>query len=182
MFTEKAKSSLENLLEVSLESSFGSQAQCASANKKQIKDKQRVSILTLSSYSFRILILVFYNEDDLLRKFIGEETKINPGAVDEASVRDYMQEVGNSICGTMKRELGASLTHLGMSTPYILEQSSMEYLEKLDFSFQVYKKVTLGAGLELVGGIAASAQTDIDFHFDRTSSDDGVDLGELEMF
>lgn len=182
MFTERAKSSLESLLELSLESSFGNQAECSTVSKKQVKDKQRVSILTMSSYSFRIVILVFYNEDDMLRRLIAEETKINPGAVDEARIQDYMQEVGNAICGTMKRELGTTFSHLGMSTPYILEQSSMEYLEKLDFSLQVYKKLLLPSGLELFGGIAASAQNDIDFHFEKGASNDGVDLGELEMF
>lgn len=94
------------------------------AAKSHAMPGERALVLTISSYRFRLLIIFHFTDNiETRRSFHGAEKGI--------PLDDILGEVGNLCCGSIKHELGRSLPHIGLSTPYVLENRASRHIDSL---------------------------------------------------
>ncbi|MEM9102850.1 MAG: hypothetical protein AAGB12_11065, partial [Pseudomonadota bacterium] len=110
MITQQARLSLENMLKKNISENMGCGHTLQVIDNKNDISSEQVVVLTISSYTLRMLIFVFYTDDDSLKRQIADILALGSGNhVDDERVEDYLRELGNSICGGFKRDLGLIL-------------------------------------------------------------------------
>jgi len=83
--------------------------------------EQEVVMLSVASYQFRLMILMYFSRDDATRKHYAALTRVQPENMDAQMFHDAIAESGNMCCGTFNRELGRAFEHIGMSTPNMID-------------------------------------------------------------
>lgn len=143
--------------------------------------QQDVVMLTVSSYRFRVLLFVHFERDAATRRYLAALGGHDTQSLNDERRVDAMMERGNLCCGALNRELGRVYPHLGMSTPCILDGSSLEHLAALRPSATRHYRAEPVAGVSLRLTLAICAFADIDFSL---TVDTGAMTagGELEMF
>lgn len=156
------------------------------ASLDDIRHEQCV-VLTISAFRFRILCLLHLSLDATTRAFVAHATSAQ--ALDEAAYLDYLLEMSNSLCGNLKRNLQSSCPPLGMSTPNLLERSSLRFEDSARISHEVHAcaMTTPGAPSFLAASVLLSLIDEDDFHLLPFQEAVGADVqedgaGELEMF
>ena len=123
----------------------------------------RLILLSLSSYQFHSLVLV-----------IADSSRATCEVTD-----DLLLEMGNTFCGSLKRQLGQHLPNLGMSTPHAL---SVGCLPKLLDSHRL--PMVAGChdsrGLSVTGWLLVPG--DLDLQLVPETADEVESTGELELF
>ena len=93
-------------------------------------------ILTLSGHLFRMFIAIIFDKNEALKNVIHSSlSKKSPDLADE-DFYDYLNEVGNVLCGTIKRDIQKVIPSLGMSTPNLLNIDSFKYVKELKIDHQ----------------------------------------------
>lgn len=135
--------------------------------------EQRMLVLTISSYLFRLLTLIHYSP--------GRATEAYFNRSDQGRTLDEsIGEVGNLCCGAMKRELGGHFMHLGMSTPTILDNRCMGFLDALKPAYVSQHRIRIADRVDLHATLCLCAYGDLDFHIVEASAHE--DTGALELF
>lgn len=183
MISQRAKDGFDFLLKSAIKASLRASpdAPCdvqVLADIGQIKENRMV-ILTVSSYLFRVMTLLYFAPDKPTREHFAAINKVDAAEMDEQAFLDVIGECGNICCGTLNRELGRYFPHIGMSTPNVLERNCIEYLKVLDAGYTKHFKVDLG-GLTMHMSLCVCDYADIDFAVDMTQAEEST--GELEMF
>jgi len=143
-------------------------------------DADRAVILTVSSYRFRLLTLVYFTLDDATRHHFGAINRAHPGDMDDQAVLDVIAECGNICCGTLNRELARHFPHIGMSTPNLIHRQSGRFLPSLSAAHLRHFRARLGDALTLHVSLCVSDCVDIDFRVDPQVAEEAT--GELELF
>lgn len=141
---------------------------------------QRLVILTVSSYLFRAMTMVYFTLDAKLKQHLAA---INRRPVDELSDDEFLDvlgEVGNILCGALNRDLAHHIPYLGMSTPNFLDRHCVDFIDELGASFVRHFEIVVNDSLKLYATLAVSEFADIDFRADTTVAEESH--GELEMF
>ena len=194
MITDRAKASFDTLLHTALKSGLSSaDGPCViepiAEIGAKVKEKKLV-ILTVSSYLFRLMAMIYFRNDAATRAFFartgGVASSDADGAVatvetSEQEFFDRVAEAGNMICGSFNRELGKSFPHVGMSTPNIIDKDCMRYVDLLGCELTKHYKLTLEGGLPMYASLCVTAYGNVDFHVDQVVEEE-VSTGELEMF
>jgi len=143
--------------------------------------EHEVVMLTVSSYRFRVLLFVHFERNESTRRHLAALG--NSGASEMRAERlvDAMMERGNLCCGALNRELARFFPHLGMSTPCMLDGSSLEHLAALRPSTIRHYRAEVAAGVALHLTLAICAFGDIDFAFSEAAVA-ATTSGELEIF
>tara|TARA_R110001599_G_scaffold149713_1_gene333702 strand:- start:5017 stop:5547 length:531 start_codon:yes stop_codon:yes gene_type:complete len=122
-----------------------------------------LTLLSLSSYQFHSLVLV-----------ITDSSRATCEVSD-----DHLLEMGNTFCGSLKRQLGQHLPNLGMSTPHALSVKCLPML--LDNC-----RLPLVAGCHDSRGLGVTGWLllphDFNLQLVAQSVDDVESTGELELF
>ncbi len=194
MITDRAKASFDTLLHTALKSGLSSaDGPCViepiAEIGAKVKEKKLV-ILTVSSYLFRLMAMIYFRNDAATRAFFartgGVASSDADGAVatvetSEQEFFDRVAEAGNMICGSFNRELGKSFPHVGMSTPNIIDKDCMRYVDLLGCGVQRHYKLSLPGDLTMYASLCVSDYGLVDFHAEAPAEED-ASVGELEFF
>ena len=96
---------------------------------------------------------------------------------------DFVGEVGNSICGAIKRELTRTVPSMGMSTPNRLSRDCLKYVKTRSIDYQSHRDVILDDQRLFAVSLYLFADHDLNYEVkDVVGSEDDVASGELEFF
>ena len=186
MVSIDAKEGFNSLLSSSMEAALHSQSnpgwnlQFVEGDRE---DKEGEFImLTIVSPAFRLFVLLKFCNDENMYSYVAKSLNVDRTALSEDRYYDYLCEVGNSFCGTLKRELGKHFSYMGMSTPSRLSMEGPAYLKELTFDHhRIVKASDAASKIQMFGGIYLSAYGDIDFKVSK-QADAEVNSGALELF
>ncbi len=148
-------------------------------NSVDIQDEEAI-FLTISSHLFRIFISLHFAINDNIKTFISSSIKETKGVLSDDVINDYLCEVGNSICGGFKRELGKSIPALGMSTPNVLEKGCFVYMDSLDIEREQCFLIKYNGVDLFTANYYLSEHGNLDF--DVEVNLENSEAGELEFF
>ena len=184
MITERARASFDRLLVSAIASGLPAGGGAVRVDKvatlQGIK-AQRVVVLTVASYLFRALAVLYFKPDAATRAYFGGAGGEGAPEASEAEFNDRVAECGNVVCGAFNRELGAHFPHVGMSTPNIIDRDCMRYVDLLGCNLTKHYKIVLAGELTLYATLCVADYGLVDFHVDPAVEVE-VDTGELEMF
>lgn len=151
-------------------------------NLAAIKKKEFI-MATISSCVFRCVVIVHFSKDDEFLNNIARALEISVDELGEQHFYDYISEVGNLVCGAVKRGLSPSTTYLGMSIPSQLVAESLVYLEDAKFDFDTHITAS-NDNTTVCSSIYMYTFGDITIQLpaDNINDDDAVEAGELELF
>lgn len=185
MITERAKTSFDRLMLASLKSglpvSQGSLGiEPIAAIDAKAKEK-KIVILTVSSYLFRLMAILYFKPDAATRAYFARGAAEGTPPLTDEEFYDRVAECGNVFCGSLNRDLGKHFPHVGMSTPNIIDKDCMRYVDLLGCQQVKHYKLSLDDGLAMYASLCVTAYGSVDFHVDAAVEED-VSTGELEMF
>jgi hypothetical protein len=141
-----------------------------------------VVMLTVSSYTFRVLLFIHFESNDATRMHFGALTNKSTDEMAGERFLDAVMERGNLLCGALNRDLSLYFPHIGMSTPCILHRSAVEHIDAVDPAFTRRYRAEVSSDLALHLTVAVCAFADLDFPFERHAAVENETAGELEMF
>lgn len=183
--SERAKTSFDHLVQAALGRNLageGEQAQVhvVSEFPKKPKDKKAV-VLTIASDQFRLVLALHVRLDAEGKAHFARLNRVEPAEWSEQAFHDAVAECGNICCGALNRELGRYFSHVGMSTPNLLDREALGYVEALGKGHRRLFQVS-GLGVEFYATLFVAPFASIDFMAELEAQPDEVDAGELEMF
>ena len=135
---------------------------------------KQLLVLTIANFSFRVLTIFHVEADDpAIRAYFSK-----PEA--DLAFADVFPEVGNLCCGAMNRELGKYFVHLGMSTPYQLDQQCLSFIDVLKPGHVAQHRIVIGDDIALHATLCLRAYAPIDFRYEVPK--EAIDTGCLELF
>lgn len=138
-----------------------------------VKRHQHVAVLTISAMSFRLLLLLHFDEDEATAAYF------DAGA-DDKPFRETFLELSNLCCGAMNQELLRYFPDLGMSTPYVLSARCVPHLVQLNPNHLASWQITLDDAASVDATLCICAHAPLDFVADVSEAEDAS--GELELF
>ena len=150
--------------------------------------KSHCIVLTVSSFRFRVMLIMHLNFDDHLKQFLASLMGAKLHDLDEEQLTDRLLELSNSFCGHVKRHLQDTCPQLGMSTPNLLDSACLDMEGVLDIAYQAHVKANDNAGDDHLFGATAfvSLLDDSDFEISQPqmtqSNGEMESFGELELF
>ncbi len=147
------------------------------------KKQRRLVALNISSYLFRIVTLFGFDADAATAAQFARIMRRSDELLEGQALLDAFEEFANMVCGEVNRGLAATFRHVGMSTPFVLENSCLNYLTILQPSQVQTLRVAINdaVNLDVVVCICLDSETDLDFRIDRSEQVE-ASSGELEMF
>lgn len=183
-FKQELKRSFKSCYEESL--TAGSEtSRWTIKEKTQLTDLNEAEffVLTMSSQLFRVFILMHFTKSPKTEAFVADVLKINANSVDDDKFYDYLGEVGNAFCGSVKRDVGKIVPSLGMSTPNRLNKDCLKYIDQLHTDFGFHAVAEYDDSPLLYASMYISADEELNFKVNTNQAiDDDVDSGELEFF
>lgn len=147
-----------------------------------VPPQKEVVMFTVSSYRFRVLLLIHFDRDAATREHFASLCGVTPDEMNDERFVDAVMERGNLFCGAFNRDLAHFYPHLGMSTPCILQRHSVSHIESVKPAFARRYKAGMGAGVAMHVTVALCTFIDIDFAFEPSAVEDTETAGELELF
>ncbi|MCG8313182.1 MAG: hypothetical protein MI976_08195 [Pseudomonadales bacterium] len=184
---------LNQMLETSLETTLRESANDKSWEIKRVNgiDQFAMShciVLTISSFRFRVMVILHMNFDDRVRHFLADLLGIKLQEADSESLMDRLMELCNSFCGHVKRHLQDTCPPLGMSTPNLLDSSCLVLDGVVDVAHEAHVMASDMPGAEPLFGATTlvSLLSESDFEVSQPQKLDGggelESFGELELF
>lgn len=187
MISQSAKYGLGNLLNRCLEDSLRTEShpswQLQTVDEPCDAGVQRFIMLTVSSYDFRLLVLLHFASDDATARYVADSLKLGSAELPISQYHDYLAEVSNNFCGAFKRELGPYFPHLGMSTPNQLGRESLKHVKSWPIDHELHIKAQEADGATFYGSLYVASFGELDFELvQQVQSEDTVEVGALELF
>lgn len=187
MVSHEAKNGFDKLMSRCLEETLKTAAHPAWILKpvSRLEDvaQDEFIMLTISSYAFRIFMLLHLTRDTARSNYVASALKLTPENLADTRFYDYVGEMGNTFVGAVKRELGTYFPHTGMSTPNRLVSDSLQFLSEMKFDHVSHVKAGSGTELAFYGSIFVSAYQDLDFRVENSKkSEESIETGALELF
>lgn len=181
--TSRTRDSLNRMMELGLRHGIAgnaAEAVIAPADQLDRRRSTRMAVLSIASYTFRIVTALHFDESEPLKTHMAQLGRKSPQAMTHQDFIDAICESGNMCCGTINRELGAFYNGLGLSTPQILDIRSLPYFEQLGAQHLQHFCIDLPADLRLHASMCVRAYEPMDF--DWHAEEQPVNSGELELF
>lgn len=186
MISQRAKNGLEHLLHRSLEESVRTELhtswQLQLVAEPNETSAQRFIMLTLSSYDFRMLVLLHFSTEEASVKYAADSLKLSVTEFPEARYHDFLAELSNNFCGAFKRELCQYFPHLGMSTPNQLDWESLKHVKSWPVDHEIHIKANDEGGAEFHGSLYVSSFGELDFEMTQQPTEEIEETGALELF
>ncbi|MBA3056487.1 MAG: hypothetical protein KJ614_18900 [Gammaproteobacteria bacterium] len=145
----------------------------------EVKESKLV-ILTVSSYLFRLMVLIYFTPDQATREHFARVNKSSVEGMSERDFDDAISECGNISCGILNRELAHFFPNIGMSTPNILDKDCSSYLAILNTGHVQHLRVDINETVHFHASLCVCAYADLDFKVEI--SEEEANTGELELF
>ncbi|MCG8668466.1 MAG: hypothetical protein MI867_03565 [Pseudomonadales bacterium] len=190
----QVQENLARMLEVALETTLtesSHQGECNFRREQAVNEfeMEHCIVLTISSFRFRVMVILHLSFDDRMRQFIADLTDTKKQETDDEKLLDWLLEMSNSFCGHVKRHLQDTCPPLGMSTPNFLDSACLSLDGVVEVAHQAHVKMTDAYGGEPLFGasVLVSLLDDADFKINapQAVSQEGggfESFGELEMF
>lgn len=186
MISQRAKTGFEKLFPQYLEESLRTAThsvwhlQPVKANKI---DANKFIMLTISSYDFRLIVILHFSDDTAALKYVADSLRISPAELTAPQYQDYLSEVGNILCGAIKRGLFDVFPHLGMSTPNQLRYESLKFINRYPIDHAIHIKAKTADDTEFFGSLYVSAVGELDFDpATMIKKIETQEIGALELF
>jgi hypothetical protein len=139
--------------------------------------------LTISSTVFRVVTIVHLTNDAESKAFVAEAINANVTATDDEKFYDYMGELGNTLCGSVKRNLNKFVPSLGMSTPNRLKSECLKFIQSQAPVYNYHCVVTCGSKELFATSVYVFADQELDYDINAVLANvEEEESGELEMF
>ena len=139
--------------------------------------------LTVSSYHFRILVLLHFTAMGTALPCVAEAIHQSPETLSRDSCLDYLAELGNQFCGEIKRMVGLKYPEVGMSTPMRLEHTSLPYMQDLKTCATRHALVRRNGQAVFAGSLYLCSDEGFQFHLDSSLAvGSQVQASALELF
>ncbi len=156
----------------------------------EYKEFSELFMLTISSQEFRIITTIHLNCDEMSMEYVAQKTSATSGSITKERFYDYIGELGNTLCGSLKRSLTSFVPSLGMSTPNRLERDCMHYMTLQEPNYASFNHVEVNGQKLFECGIYICADTDLNIDVktstcsksDNVGEGEEVDSGDLEFF
>jgi hypothetical protein len=145
-------------------------------------EKTSVVVLTSSSYVFRVMVLIYFNDDFETKTHFARRTGVNAEDMQQQDFMDALCEAANMCSGGFNRELGRFYPHIGLSTPNILERSCADHLHALHAGLVRHFRVIVNSATLFHASMCVCDYDTIDFTYIAPAAEDTVAEGELEFF
>ncbi|EJE54395.1 hypothetical protein PMI14_00691 [Acidovorax sp. CF316] len=181
--SQRARDSLDRMMIEGLRQSMAQQqpqAQIRTVPEVAQGSLTHMAVLSIASYSFRIIAALHFVHDARTREWIAGVTGQDEGELGPQQFIDAICEIGNMCCGAMNRELGAFHDCLGLSTPQILDIRSLPHMAQIGTDHLQHFEIDMLPGLPLYATMCARAYTPLDFHWRAPEVQEIA--GELEFF
>jgi len=175
----------KNAIDESFYSSAEAEVHNAEATTTIHGEFKEFVLLTITSPLFRVLTVIHLNNDQATKSFVANKLSTAVDALTDDRFYDYISEVGNTLCGSIKRSLNVHIPSLGMSTPNRLVSGSMKYMFSQKPGFESYQHIEINGQTLFECGVYVCNDVELDFDFTTTTSNTQVeeaDCGELEFF
>ena len=185
MISQRAKTGFENLLHQCLHASLQTEVHKVWQMQAVLDDinTQHFIMLTVSSYDFRMMVMLHFSCNEASKKYIADSLKLDVAELFTDQYYDFLAEIGNNFCGTFKRELCQYFPHLGMSTPNLLACESLKYVKSWPIDHEVHIKALAEDSIEFYGSLYVSSFADLDFDLiPHPPCEAVVETGALELF
>ena len=146
---------------------------CADIGKVDAYSAQKLLLITLSTFVFRLMIIFRITETPATLAYY---TPVGTAQ----SLEDVFAEVANMCCGTLNRDLSASFPHLAMSTPRSVSGQCISYLSELKPQYVATYGITINQTVRLEASLCLCCSAPVTVDDSATTADETV--SELEMF
>lgn len=190
MISDRARAGYDHLLGQALKTSLvaasGDHCAISILSDHAEIDETNIVVLTVSSYLFRAMVMLYFSPDDVTKAHFARKNNIEPADMDVQAFQDAIAECGNICCGILNRDLAEFFPHIGMSTPNVIDRNCTFYLQQLNCGHIQHFNVDLehpdlsGQCLQFHATLCVCDYADIDFVVDLT--EESADTGELEFF
>lgn len=140
----------------------------------------RSVMLTVALVECRMVMFIHYGQDAAYRAHFATMLDMELPQLDDRTFLDAMSEAGNVACGTFNRDLGRVFTHLGMSTPAMVDSQCARHLGLLRHAHPRHYVIELDARVHFYATLCVCPYTPLDFDLEPLV--DLAEAGELEMF
>ena len=186
MFSDESHKNLLNMIEDALRDNLSVDSiNFYSSDESAPLEKEDMILLTISSYSFRLIMFFHYTLDDKTRAFIRSQlTQYNEKNSDQEKEKqylDYLSELSNGYCGQLKRVMGEQFPHLGMSTPNQLDKNNYAFVHDLGCQVRNQKQIKINSDVNFFISYCLSFKDGQDFVIHAAHKDES-ESGELEFF
>ena len=175
MLSRNAQEGFQNILKTCALQSF----RCTEGSPKitlaneitDVKQDQFI-MLTIVSYSFRAILLIHFKFSSDIKDYVKKASFSDENPDDDACY-DYLSELGNEFCGAIKRELGKHYSHLGMSTPNTLPNTTLNFLSSLDPTYETHSNVFISSDdIDFGYSLMVSSYEDMDFQAEKPAEEE----------
>jgi len=143
----------------------------------------RLVVFNISSYLFRIIALFDFDTDTATVSHLAKVMHRNNERLTGKDLLDAFGEFSNIICGEVSRGLATKFRHIGMSTPFFLENTCMSYISILEPLQVRSMEVTINDDVyfRVILCICVDKENNLDFHINQTEHQT-TPTGDLELF
>jgi hypothetical protein len=184
VISERAKTSFNQWIVDGLQSAFSNPHDpvhsAATVPELASLRATHVVMLSVASYRFRLMLLIYFSPDDVTRAHFAHLKHIAPSELTAQALEDAICEVGNMCCGAFNRSLGQIYPHLGMSTPNIVDRRCANHLNLMGFGHLQHFGLQLASGLSFHASLCVSEYDTLDFEAQHLAPAQAT--GELEFF
>lgn len=140
-------------------------------------------LLTVSSQLFRLFVVLHFTKDQHAESFVAKALNLASSAVNDDNFYDYLGEVGNAFCGSIKRNLNKTVPHLGMSTPNRLSKDCLPYLSAFKIDEEYHASAEYQGQMLFQASAYLSADNELNYEVrSQSTQEEEPDSGELEFF
>jgi len=188
MVNEELKREIKQLFLQGFESAFESESHAASIEIKEKRNLDEMEegeffVLTISSQLFRMFFLLHFSKSELSEQFVSDMLNLGATGVSDERFYDFLGELGNGMCGSLKRELNKSILSLGMSTPNRLDKDCLKYITALDVDLEYHACAEIDGEPLFYASAYLSADQPLDYKVSSAlKQEDEADSGDLEFF
>jgi CheY-specific phosphatase CheX len=183
MISNQAKAGFDSLLISCLKSGLSSSSESfeiKKINELPEIEKHETIVLTVSSYLFRLMVMIHFNVNDSTMQHMGSLNGMQAEEMNHQLFHDAIAEFGNLSCGILNRDLGAYFPHLGMSTPNLIGGKCMDYLQMLNCAHIQHFEANVEGEAVFHASLCVKAYDELDF--EMTDNTESANTGELELF
>ncbi|MBA4217329.1 MAG: hypothetical protein IIA03_00770 [Proteobacteria bacterium] len=183
MISHRAKTHFNEMLRRSMAEVLGSagRAEVSLLPDLQLQGEGQVVMLTVASYSFNLMIFLYFEVDDVIRARVAALQGRDADSLTDRELRDALSERGNLCCGALNREIGRVFPHAGLSTPNILDRRCVEHVRLLNHAHLQHFRVEDQGALLRHATLCVCARGEVDFSWEAAPEPEHT-AGELELF
>lgn len=183
--SERARKGLDVFVTQAVMNSFatpGAPYDLVVDDEAALRKGAEVVMFTVSSYLFRVLLLIQFKSDVATRAHVAGLASVPVDDMAGERFLDSVTERGNLFCGALNQSLVRFYPHTGMSTPCMIKHTSLEHIAAVEPSYSRRFRCNLASHVTMHFTLMLCAQVDFDFSFEAHAGQANDTSGDMEMF